>query len=112
MTDFERQDYNQRQLLIAHRNGEIPYERAKEYWSEKERKELKNRYENGGEVSQMAIQFQRSETAIIQQLTLMALTTPVDKQRTRGPRISKCKCPRCQEFACPYYSGEDGACHA
>ena len=110
MTDFEKQDYDQRQLLVALRNGDIPFERSQEYWSDEERQELRRRFHNGEGISKISLLLQRSENAIFQQLAGMGLSTPPDKQRTRALKPPKCKCPHCLEFACPHYNGKDGSC--
>lgn len=108
--NIENQCHDQNQLLISLRNGDIPSERSKEYWSEAEREELKKLFWSGKGISEISLLLQRSENAVVQQLTVMGLLTPPGKQRTRVPKPPKCQCPRCLELACPHYDEKDGSC--
>lgn len=104
---------SERELLLALRRGDLPSERSKEYWSEEEREELRRRfYVEGMGISKCALHFQRSENAIVQQLTVMGLLIPpgFGKQRQKAARRTKCQCPRCLELECPHYDKERGFC--
>lgn len=103
-------EMTQTELLMALRNGQLPAERSKEYWSESERTELKRRYLAGDGISEIALNLQRSENAVIQQLIAMGLLTPPGKQRRRNPKGQRCQCPHGAERNCPYYNKEGGTC--
>lgn len=95
-------------LLAAIRNGDLPSERSKEYWSEEEREEVRRKFGAGKGISELALQLQRSENAVIQQLTAMEMLTPPGRHRRRKKKMPMCCCPRCKETACPHYKG--GVC--
>lgn len=101
-------EHEERELLKALRNGQLPSERSKEYWSEEEREEVKRRFLAGEGISQIAIALQRSENAVIQQLIAMGLLTPPGKHRNRKPKNLRCQCPSARENGCKYY--ERGKC--
>lgn len=98
---------NTQELLIALRNGEIPSERSGEYWEEDEKSKLKRMFWNGAGISEMAVDLQRSENAVIQQLLLMRVLTPPKNMRQGGEHRKRC--PR-NHSECPCYNG--GYCNA
>ena len=93
---------NKQELLIALRNGVIPSERSGEYWEEDEKTKLRQMFWNGKGISEMAVDLQRSENAVIQQLLLMRVLTPPRKMRQSGDHRKRC--PRCHT-GCPCYNG-------
>lgn len=97
---------NKQELLIALRNGIIPSERSGEYWEEDEKRTLKEMFWNGTGISEIAVDLQRSENAVIQQLLLMRVLTPPHNTRQSGCRRKRC----IYEETCPDYKG--GYCNA
>lgn len=75
--------------LIALRTGTKPAERSGEYWSKEDIQLLEQRYYEGSGISDIALQFGRSEGAVCQQLTKMGLLTPQGKHRTRKKEADK-----------------------
>lgn len=104
------ENMSQNDMLAALRRGDITSERSKEYWSEEEREYIKKRYLAGVGISQIALELQRSENAVVQQLIAMKLLTPPGNHRQRSPKAQRCLCPRCRESECPYFNKEDGTC--
>ncbi len=77
-------------LLQAYREGQLVPDRAGVYWNKDERRRLRNLYLDGVGVSEIALIFQRTEQAVMQQLfTAGLLKSP------NGERITKDKEPRC-----------------
>lgn len=99
---------NEREVLIALREGKISSERSGGYWSDAEKDELRRYFMDGDGISQIAVALQRSENAIVQQLMSMGLLIPTGTSGTRSGRERKCRCPQCRKWDCPYYSG--GVC--
>lgn len=100
----------QRALLSAIRNGDLPSERSKEYWSEQEDDKLERDFKAGMGISELCLKLQRSESAIFQRLTSMGLTTPPCRKHRHKRKRPKCPCPRCLENTCPKYNRKDGSC--
>lgn len=93
--------------LIALRTGTKPAERSGEYWSKEDIQLLEQRYYEGSGISDIALQFGRSEGAVCQQLTKMGLLTPQGKQRTRKKETDetteypeRCLCYLCHVKDC------------
>ena len=97
-------------LLVALRKGEVTAERSKEYWKDDERKKLKEMHGAGEGISKMALELQRGENAVVQQLITMQMLTPSCDHRTCGRKKRKCSCPRCLELKCPHYDRKRGKC--
>lgn len=57
---------NEKELLIALRNGVISSERSGEYWSKEEKETLNRLFWDGDGISDIALSLQRSENAVIQ----------------------------------------------
>ena len=108
ITNFEER----RQLLAAIRRGDVPCERSTALWTEEERAELEEAYRAGCDISELSLRFQRSETAIYQQLIVMGLTATSGSRSPKKPRPNKCDCPRCRETDCPHYVEKGGICLA
>ena len=99
---------NEKELLIALRNGVIPSERSGEYWSQEEKETLNRLFWNGTGISDIALSLQRSENAVIQQLIVQKMLTPPGATRSKS-RMGRNKCPRCNT-SCSNYRG--GYCDA
>lgn len=88
--------YNPRQLIRAIREGKVCPDRAGECWNKDERKRLKNLFLNGVGLSEIALQLQRTEQAVVQQLLLNGLLTPPQNRRgKKAERQFDCRCPKC-----------------
>ncbi len=83
------------QLTKAIRAGEILPERSGEYWGNDEREKLTSLFFSGAGISQIALELQRSEMAVIQQLIVGKLLTTPGVTRTRKPKIPHCLCAEC-----------------
>lgn len=103
---------DQRELLAAIRNGELPSERTTAYWTAEERAELEVSYRKGVGISELSLRLQRSETAICQQVIAMGLTVTSGSRGPRKTKPSKCSCPRCLETKCSNYDEKGGLCLA
>jgi len=83
---------------IAMRNGEISMKRDREFWSDEERMNAALRYAAGVPLNEIAIDLERSEGAVYQQIVQMKLNfIPPEKARKRHsePRASTCLCSSC-----------------
>ena len=96
---------------IAMRNGELPLLRDGEYWTDDERNRVRIMFETGVSVNEIALELQRSERAIYQQISIMNLyVIPPEKMRKQktGPKEPVCLCsvctldrslcPRCEHY--------------
>lgn len=86
MTDYHNQ-------VIEHR-AKNP-NRHKDYWQESDKELLREMYLAGYGITELALYFDRSEVAIINQVSNMDIVP-----RTRNVREKKpgCRCPGCPEF--------------
>ena len=66
--------------LIALRKGENHPERSGEYWNKEERQALTRDFMNGTGISDMAIKYQRTELAVVQELK----TSPDTEEKTKA----------------------------
>lgn len=97
---------NSRQILQAIRSGELKPERDREYWSTEERETLCNLYDSGEDISQIALQLQRSENSINQQLASLDKFNPCKSPRVRRRHLyPRCLCTQCtvSSHDCPLY---------
>ncbi len=88
--------YDCQQLLKTFRDGQMIPERAGEYWGNDEREKLIDLFCSGVGISQIALELQRSEMAVIQQLITSKLLTSPGTQRSRRPPKPHCLCENCQ----------------
>ena len=96
---------NTRHLMQAYRSGLLIPENTGAYWSDEERDRLQARFLEGAGISEMALEFQRSENGIVNQLLVMDLLIPPQAVRQSKPRRPKCLCSRCQLPVCPVKGG-------
>ncbi len=104
---------NHRKELLALRNGERAPQRSGEYWTEEELRSLTIKFENGVGISEIAVQLDRTEVAIYQQLEKKGFLANQCKPRNRRKReriTQDCLCPFCGNAACK--SGGKGCGHA
>lgn len=90
--------------LIALRTGRKVPQRSGDYWSPEEQEKLKRCFlEDGAGLSEMALEFERTEIAIYQQLDKAGLLAQQCKSRNRRPKNSekpRCSCPTCTVTSC------------
>ncbi|MEY8232555.1 hypothetical protein AALA82_13185 [Oscillospiraceae bacterium 50-16] len=86
---------NLQELTKAVREGNVIPERAREYWKSEEREELKRLFYQGRGITEIALQLQRSEMAVVQQLMTAGLLTSPGASRPRKSTMPKCLCEKC-----------------
>ena len=103
---------------IAMRNGELQLLRDGEYWTDDERHRVRIMFEEGVPVNEIALNLQRTERAVYQQISSMNLyVTAPEKMRKHklGPKEPVCLCSvcSCDRSLCPrcehYPTIEEGA---
>lgn len=91
-------------MVKGFRNGEIVPDRCGEFWDEKERACLRQCFQQGIGISEIALFLQRSEMGVIQQLMCLNLITPSGKQRYRKRKEDRCLCAKCNlRDSCTHY---------
>lgn len=101
-------EHKKRERLKALRSGLITAKHSKDFWTADDRKYAYRKYLSGEGISEIALDLQRDEGAIVQQLTAMKLMTPPGKHRKHKPKPPRCQCPCAMERKCKYY--ERGEC--
>lgn len=86
-------DYEITEKTVAMRTGNLKMKRDGEYWTDEERETLRFRFQSGTPYNEIAIELERSETAIYQQVEQLQLYV----KNTRAPRK---RCPTPQEPVC------------
>lgn len=82
-----------RDKTAAMRTGQLKMKREGEYWTETDREILKSRFLAGHPMCEIAIELERSETAVYQQAEQMQLFV----KKSRAPKKS---CPAAQAPVC------------
>ena len=98
--------------LIALRKGENHPERSGEYWNKEERQALTRDFMNGTGISDMAIKYQRTELAVVQELKNTDMFENQSRRRRKNRSHSTdlcCNCPTCTMKDCPNCGKE--ICH-
>lgn len=92
---------NKREQIIALRKCGLPSNRQRDYWKKEERQMLQDMFYEGEGISDMAVTFNRSEVAIINQINSMQLY-----EKVRNPRQKKndCRCSQCNKADCEKYA--------
>lgn len=83
---------SKQEQIAALRKYGVLSERNKAYWGDDERQKLEEMFCEGVDISEMALHFQRTELAILNQLISMNL---YQKRRQTSPKEPKCKCFQC-----------------
>lgn len=96
---------------VAMRNGELPLLRDGEYWTDEEKNHVNVRFKEGVPINEIALELQRSERAVYQQINNMNLyVIPPEKMRkqktgTKEPvclcsvcTLDRSLCPRCEHY--------------
>lgn len=98
---------NSREALIALRTGQKPAQRSGEYWSEEELQQIEYLYNEGVSISDIALQFDRTEVAAFQQLGKIGLLSRQCRPRTHKKKEEEppemeeeCLCPYCNVKNC------------
>lgn len=82
-----------RDKTAAMRAGQLKMKREGEYWTDEEREILKIRYQAGVPTNEIALELERTETAVNQQVDRMQLVV-------KNTRLSHRSCPDRQEPRC------------
>lgn len=99
--------------LISLRKGEKHPERSGEYWSKEERQSLIHDFMDGVGISDMAVKYQRTEPAVVQELKNADMFENQSRRRGKNRSHSTavcCYCPMCAMKNCPNCGKE--ICHA
>ena len=99
------------EALAALRSGERPCERSGQYWSKEEREKLLRDFESGEGISDLALELNRTEPAVVQELKNAGAFE--NQTRRRGRNQPKhpdcqpgCQCPMCTVWDCPHRGKE------
>ena len=76
------------------RNRTVRLDRHGDYWTAEEKDELVRKFNEGDGITAMALEFQRTESAIIQQIEAMDLYGRKKKKST--PKQPGCLCADCK----------------
>ena len=97
--------------LISLRKGEKHPERSGEYWSKEERQALIHDFIDGVGISDMAVKYQRTEPAVVQELKNADMFENQSRRRGKNRSHSAavcCSCPMCAMTNCPNCGKEIG----
>ena len=95
--------YNYQDELAALRRGEMVPESSGDYWSREAIEEMKQEFADGIGISVIALRLNRTERAVIQQLSKLGLLDAQSKHRERMSRVPKkmrCLCIECGLRGC------------
>lgn len=85
-----------KEQTIAMRTGELKMEREGTYWSNEERSYARQQFYDGIPINEIAIELQRSETAVQQQVLPLYVRPPENtRKRQNAPRDAVCLCSNC-----------------
>jgi len=84
-----------RVILQAMRNGSMRPEKYGDYWTEEERELLCRLFDEGNDISEIAIILQRSEGSVVQQLLFLGKFQCSAPSRAKRSSCSGCKCKTC-----------------
>lgn len=84
-----------REQIIALRQGDTSAGLRKDYWSDDDREMLKKKFQDGDGITEIALAFRRTETAIVTQLNALKMF-----KQSRAPRRKEpdCLCPKCERY--------------
>ena len=99
------------QELAALRSGERPCGRSGQYWSKEEREKAICSFETGVGLSDLALELNRTELAVVQELKKAGAFENQTRRRDRNqPKYQdgkdRCRCPNCLTFDCPNHGKE------
>lgn len=109
-------EHGLREAVQSMRNRTTRLDREGDYWNDDEKEKLRFLFNNGEGITEIAIQLQRSEPAVMQQIEKMDLYQRKEyPQRSRNTsRAPRCLCENCsldRAFCprCTAYTGEQEA---
>jgi hypothetical protein len=76
------------------RNRTVRLDREGDYWTAEERESLAQKFHDGVGITAIALELQRTESAVIQQIEAMDLFGR--KKKTSSPKQPRCLCSSCQ----------------
>ena len=84
------------------RNRTVRLDREGDYWTAEERESLAQKFHEGVGITAMALELQRTESAVIQQIEAMDLFGR--KKKNPMPKQPCCLCANCKLYpaACPH----------
>lgn len=84
------------------RNRTVRLDREGDYWTAEERESLAQKFHDGMGITAIALELQRTESAVIQQIEAMDLFGR--KKKTSSPKQPRCLCSSCQldPALCPH----------
>ena len=84
------------------RNRTVRLDRQGDYWTAEERESLAQKFHDGVGITAIALELQRTESAVIQQIEAMDLFGR--KKKTSSPKQPRCLCSSCQldPALCPH----------
>jgi hypothetical protein len=84
------------------RNRTVRLDREGDYWTAEERESLAQKFHDGVGITAIALELQRTESAVIQQIEAMDLFGR--KKKTSSPKQPRCLCSSCQldPALCPH----------
>jgi len=90
--------------LVQLRSGEFSPPNQYHFWSKAEINRLKELFKNGFGISDLAIEYGRTEIGIVNQLNLLGLFKPQQqlKPKRQKPQTNKCPCLRCKLKDCSH----------
>lgn len=89
---------------IAMRTGEIKMEREGTYWTKEEREYARRRFYEGAPTNEIAIELQRSETAVQQQVLPLYVRPPENTRKRQivvKEDVCLCAACTCDRSLCP-----------
>lgn len=94
-------DFNMTETVKNMRNRTARLDRGGDYWTEDEKQQLAERFDAGEGITSIAIQLQRSETAIFQQCEKMDLfkrKSYAKKKYEKCLEQDGCLCSNCEHY--------------
>jgi hypothetical protein len=84
------------------RNRTVRLDREGDYWTAEERESLAQKFHDGVGITAIALELQRTESAVIQQIEAMDLFGR--KKKTSSPKQPRCLCSSCEldPALCPH----------
>lgn len=102
---------SERELIRRLRNGSIKLDHEGDIWHDDEKFNVKFMFEEGYGISQIAMEVQRTEHAVMQQIEKMDLYQRAlnPKRRKRSAKVPVCLCKVCtlDVGCCPRGEGDD-----
>lgn len=81
------------ELIRGMRQRTIIMEREGEYWTEDERKQLRELFKRNNDLTDIALALRRTEMAVVQQIQSLGL---FEKARRRKVKATVCPCEKCK----------------